>query len=110
MTFFISGGAAFFLSTSSALLVDMFPGDAAASQSCNNMARCLLCAAGLAALQEMMDHMTIGGTFTFMAGLCVLSNFCIIFVIVRYGPKRADQSLVRTETNTETNTENKTDS
>lgn len=97
MTFFISAGAAFFLSTSSALLVDMFPGDAAASQSCNNMARCLLCAAGLAALQEMMNHMTIGGTFTFMAGLCMLSNLCIIFVLVRYGTKKADQTLVRTK-------------
>lgn len=97
MTFFISGGAAFFLSTSSALLVDMFPGDSAASQSCNNLARCLLCAAGLAALQKMMDNMTIGGTFTFMAGLCSLSNCCILFVMIRYGPKRSDQTLVRTE-------------
>lgn len=97
MTFFISGGAAFFLSTSSALLVDMFPGDSAAGQSCNNLARCLLCAAGLAALQKMMDHMTIGGTFTFMAGLCLVSNICNLFVIFRYGPKRSDQTLVRSE-------------
>lgn len=99
MTFFVSVGAAFFLSTSSAILVDMFPSDSAASQSCNNLARCLLCAAGLAALQKMMDNMTIGGTFTFMAGLCALSNACILFVIIRYGPRRADQTLVRTETN-----------
>lgn len=97
MTFFVSAGAAFFLSTSSAILVDMFPGDPAASQSCVNLARCLICAAALAALQRMMETMTVGGTFTFISGLCILSNGCILFVIIRYGPKRADQTLVGEE-------------
>ena len=91
MTFFVSIGASFFLSASSALLVDLYPGDSAASQSVINLARCLCCAGGLAAVQSMMDTMTIGGTFTFMAGLCFLGILCIWVLMITYGPKKACQ-------------------
>lgn len=94
MTFFVSIGSSFFMSTISAILVDLFPADSAASQSCNNLARCLLCAAGLAAVQSMMDGMTIGGTFTFMAGLCALSMACVWYAMLRHGYRRKEQRFI----------------
>lgn len=105
MTFLVSLGAAFYLSTTSAILVDLFPGDSAASQSCSNLARCLLCAGGLAAVDRMMKGMTIGGCFTLMAGLCCLSSFCCVVVIHRYGPSRKQQTFTPGEVGevTETN-------
>lgn len=79
MTFFIAFSATVFLNVTSTLLVDLFPGDGAASQSCNNLARCLLCAAGLAAVDRMMNKMGTGGCFTLMAGFCGLTLFCVYF-------------------------------
>lgn len=93
MTIMVSVGAAFYLSTTSAILVDLFLGDSAASQSCNNLARCLICAGGIAAVESMMKAMTVRGCFTFMAGLCCLSSFCCVIVIQRYGPSRKHQTF-----------------
>lgn len=88
MTFFIALSASAFLNIASTLLVDLFPSDSAASQSCNNLARCLLCAVGLAAVDRMMSGMGVGGCFTLMAGFCALTLICI-YSEMRWGSRIA---------------------
>ncbi|KAA8916275.1 hypothetical protein TRICI_001557 [Trichomonascus ciferrii] len=70
----------------STLLVDLFPKDSASSTASVNLSRCLVCAAGIAAVDSMMDAMGPGGAFTLMAGFCGLSMVCVV-VELKYGPR-----------------------
>lgn len=54
------------------LLVDMFPSLSSALTSCMNLMRCLLSAAGVAALQSMTNKMGEGGCYTLMSGFILL--------------------------------------
>lgn len=74
----------------STLLVDLFPNDSASSTASVNLSRCLICAAGIAAVDSMMAAMGPGGAFTLMAGFCFLSMGFIILEL-HMGPKWARQ-------------------
>ena len=54
------------------LLTDLNPHNPALAQASSNIIRCALSAAGLAVLQEMIDHIGPGWTFTVFAGSCLL--------------------------------------
>ncbi|RLV95458.1 MFS antiporter QDR2 [Spathaspora sp. JA1] len=82
--FMISVSAVSFMSCMNTLLVDMFPGQGSAATSCLNLMRCLLGAAGVGALSAMIDAMGAGGTYTLMAGFCILS-----FLLLTYLSRRA---------------------
>lgn len=88
MTFLMSGCATFFMSASTTLLVDIFPDNAGAAVACSNLCRCLLCAAGLAAVDKMSSAMGPGGMSTLMAGFCGLSLLCLVYLL-RYGEQIA---------------------
>ena len=45
----------------------------AAAQASSNIVRCSLAALTVSFLQDMVDMMGIGWTFTFMAGLCLIA-------------------------------------
>lgn len=63
------------------LVVDLFPNQGSAAASCVNLMRCLLAAAGVGVLQNMIDKLGEGGTFTIMAGFCVIGLIALIFMI-----------------------------
>jgi hypothetical protein len=55
------------------LLTDLNPDNPATAQASNNIIRCALSAAGLAALQVLISHVGPGWTFTIFAGMCLLT-------------------------------------
>jgi hypothetical protein len=50
----------------------------AAAQASSNIVRCTLAAIAVAFLQDMIDAMGIGWTFTFMAGLSLVAAFLFL--------------------------------
>ncbi|KAG2736885.1 hypothetical protein G9P44_000975 [Scheffersomyces stipitis] len=87
--FIMSFCAVSFMSALNTLLVDMFPGQGSAATSCLNLMRCLLGAAGVGALQSMVDRMGEGGTYTLMAGFCAISATLLFYLAAR-GRKRRE--------------------
>ena len=55
------------------LLVDKNYRTPAAAQASSNIVRCALAAIAVSFLQDMLDAMGIGWTFTFMGGLCLVA-------------------------------------
>ncbi|KAF2805692.1 MFS general substrate transporter [Mytilinidion resinicola] len=69
----------------SVLLVDFYPLSPATATAANNLARCLLGAAGTAIIQIMIDSMGRGWCFTFIAAV-VFCTSPILLVLMRWGP------------------------
>ncbi|SCU77433.1 LANO_0A00364g1_1 [Lachancea nothofagi CBS 11611] len=63
------------------LMVDLHPEKTSSAAACLNLCRCLLAAAFIAALDAMIDKMTIGGAFTFMVGVSALLTIGMVFVV-----------------------------
>ncbi|KAG7191664.1 uncharacterized protein KQ657_002935 [Scheffersomyces spartinae] len=82
-TFIISFGAMNFLTISTTVLVDLHPGNSSASSSCVNLTRCLTAAVFVAVLSSMSTTMTIGGCYTFMAGLVGFCSLTIVYIIYK---------------------------
>lgn len=55
------------------LLVDKNHRTPAAAQASSNIVRCTMAAVAVSFLQDMLDAMGIGWTFTFMGGLCLVA-------------------------------------
>lgn len=55
------------------LLVDKNHRSPAAAQASSNIVRCALAAIAVSFLQDLVDAIGIGWTFTFMGGLCVVA-------------------------------------
>jgi len=56
----------------SALMVDLYPGASASATAVNNLARCLIGAAGVAAVQFIVNEVEEGPGFAGFAGVVVL--------------------------------------
>ncbi|KAK6459759.1 multidrug resistance transporter [Scheffersomyces xylosifermentans] len=82
-SFIISFCSISFISAINTLLVDLFPGQSTAATSCLVLLRCVLGAAGVGALQSMVDRMGVGGCYTLMAGLCLISAGELLRVMTR---------------------------
>lgn len=82
-TFFISLCCVSFMACVNTLLVDMFPSQGSGATSCMNLVRCLLAAAGVGALQSMVDSIGEGGTYTLMAGFICGSTTLLYIVGLR---------------------------
>lgn len=80
---FVSFGTSSFIAIITTMLVDLHPGHGSASTSCVNLVRCLLAAAGVGALDLMIKAVGLGGCYSIMAGLCVLSNLMLLYVVYR---------------------------
>lgn len=76
----ISFAAASFQSAATTLLVDLYPGKGSTLTSCMNLVRCLLGALFVGVLDKMTKSMGLGGCYTFMAALCLLSNVLLVYM------------------------------
>lgn len=93
-SFLISYSAMFYMTVSSTLLVDIFPGMSSASTSCVNLTRCLTAAVFIAVLSRMVSSMTAGGCYTLMACLCLISSFCV-YIVIRKGEQWFEERQVK---------------
>ncbi|KAK6607056.1 major facilitator superfamily transporter [Botrytis cinerea] len=69
LQFFIAYTATAVFSSNSALIIDLYPGKSASATAVNNLSRCLLGAAGVAAVQPIIDALGSGVTFLIFAGI-----------------------------------------
>ncbi|CDO95490.1 unnamed protein product [Kluyveromyces dobzhanskii CBS 2104] len=74
------------LSTSSTLLVDLYPSKSSTATSCYNFVRCILSAIFMACFAKMKAAMNVGGTFTCISGMVFFGNF-LILIPMKYGMK-----------------------
>ncbi|ODV79978.1 putative plasma membrane transporter of the major facilitator superfamily [Suhomyces tanzawaensis NRRL Y-17324] len=70
------------ISCATTLLVDLFPGKSSSSISCLNLVRCMLAALFTGILDHLIQSMGLGGCYTFMAGLCLLSDLMLVCIIL----------------------------
>jgi hypothetical protein len=68
----------------SALVIDLYPGASASATAVNNLMRCLVGAAGVAAIQPMIDALTAQWAFLLLAGITLLM-FPLLAVEMRWG-------------------------
>lgn len=84
------------LSTSSTMLVDLYPGKSSTATSCFNFIRCTLSAIFMGCFAKMKASMTVGGTFTFLCGLVFVGNFMLL-IPMRYGMKWRNERALKAE-------------
>ncbi|ODV64177.1 MFS general substrate transporter [Ascoidea rubescens DSM 1968] len=85
-TFFGSFSSISPISSSTTLLVDLFPESISSSASSINLTRCLMAAGFVAGLSSIIDKLGVGGCFTMMSGLCVIGNICFYCDVI-YGQR-----------------------
>ncbi|SCU84630.1 LAMI_0C08262g1_1 [Lachancea mirantina] len=102
----MSGFASLFsnciISCATTLVIDLFPQRSSTATACVNFSRCILAAIFVACLDKMFKSMSVGGTFTFLASLCLASTF-ILWIPIKYGMQweyRRSQRKKQDETNT----------
>lgn len=91
-TTMVSFSLALMISCVTTVLVDMFPDSAHSLALSLNVMRCLLSALFVGVLDKMEATMTVGGTFTFLAGLCLLSAIGMYYRFYVFIPKHDDLS------------------
>ncbi|SCV05444.1 LANO_0H07624g1_1 [Lachancea nothofagi CBS 11611] len=88
LVLFFSGFASLFsncvIACATTLVVDLYPQKSSTATGCVNFSRCIMAAIFVAALNSMMSSMTVGGTFTLMAGLTMLSTTTLV-IPIKYG-------------------------
>lgn len=95
-TALVSFASLFSYNLSATLMVDLFPKDTSSAGAAVNLTRCLLCAAGVSAVESMDKAMGTGGTFTLMSGL-LLASWALNLFEIKYGPKFQKERLQRIE-------------
>ncbi|CAI1718800.1 hypothetical protein SEUBUCD646_0N02530 [Saccharomyces eubayanus] len=85
------------LSTSTTLLVDLYPTKSSTASSCFNFVRCSLSTIFMGCFAKMKASMTVGGTFTFLCALVFCFNF-LMFIPMKYGMKWRDDRLLKRQT------------
>jgi hypothetical protein len=70
----------------SALVIDLYPGASASATAVNNLMRCLVGAAGVAAVQPIIDALTAQWAFLLLAGITLLM-VPLLAVEMRWGAK-----------------------
>lgn len=81
------------LSAITTLLVDMYPGQGSALTSCVNLIRCILAAIGVGVLQDMVNAMGEGGTYTLMAGFCLVAEVVLYYTAYLTRNKLEEESI-----------------
>lgn len=69
----------------SALVIDLYPGASASATAVNNLMRCLIGAAGVAAVQPIIDAITAEWCFVLLAGITLIL-VPLLGVEMRWGP------------------------
>ncbi|KAK6205004.1 major facilitator superfamily domain-containing protein [Scheffersomyces amazonensis] len=84
-TILIAFSSSAFISACTTMLVDLYPGKGSASTSCLNLMRCWLAALGSGVLDKMISSMGLGGCYTLVAGLCLLADLSLFYVVHSIG-------------------------
>ncbi|RCK67425.1 MFS antiporter QDR2 [Candida viswanathii] len=80
-TMMVAFAASVFISICTTLLVDLYPDNASASSSCLNLMRGLLGALFAGVLDTMIGSLGLGGTYTLIAGLCLICDLFLAYVL-----------------------------
>ncbi|CDK29251.1 unnamed protein product [Kuraishia capsulata CBS 1993] len=80
-SFFTSFFGIMSIGTSMTILIDLFPNRASAAAACLNLCRCLLSALGIGVLAYMTDSMTVGGCYSLLAGVALLSSLTYFYIL-----------------------------
>ncbi|EMG48719.1 QDR MFS antiporter QDR1 [Candida maltosa Xu316] len=102
-TIMVSFSASVLMSICTTMLVDLYPTRGSASASCVNLMRCWLSALGVGVLDKMVIKLNLGGTYTLIAGICILTDFGLLYVL--YNANQRFQNYVspnQTAVNTDT--------
>ncbi|KAK6458996.1 multidrug resistance transporter [Scheffersomyces xylosifermentans] len=101
-TMLISFSSSCFLAATTTMLVDLYPGRGSASTSCLNLMRCLLAALGAGVLDKMISALNLGGCYTLLAGICILSDCCLFYVLYKTSKKLKEESTLTTPIHSDT--------
>ncbi|KAJ5836330.1 Major facilitator superfamily domain general substrate transporter [Penicillium robsamsonii] len=71
LQFIIAYGSTAIFTINSALVIDLYPGASASATAVNNLMRCLIGAAGVAAIQPIIDALTAEFAFLMLAGVTI---------------------------------------
>jgi MFS family permease len=81
MSFILTFGTMFPLNITATVLVDMYPEISGGATALNNLFRCGMSAIFVSCLNKMESSMTVGGTYTFMAGISMLATMLIVILM-----------------------------
>ncbi|KAJ6072406.1 hypothetical protein N7467_010491 [Penicillium canescens] len=84
LQFVIAYGSTAIFTINSALVIDLYPGASASATAVNNLMRCLIGAAGVAAVQPIIDAITAQWTFVLLAGITI-AMLPLLMVEMRWG-------------------------
>jgi MFS family permease len=79
--------------TFNTLLVDIFPLNPSTASAAGNITRCALSAAGIAAVQPLLERLGYGWVFTLVAGISGISSILATFLIRSSGMSWRDRRL-----------------
>lgn len=80
----------------STMLVDLYPMSPSTATAANNLARCLIGAAGTAVIIQMIQGMGRGWCFTFIAAVVFFTS-PLLWAELKWGPKWREERRVRQE-------------
>ncbi|KAI5954303.1 QDR1 [Candida jiufengensis] len=80
-TILIAFSSSVMIAICTTLLVDLYPNQGSASASCLNLMRCWLAALGVGVLDKMIAKLDLGGTYTLIAGICLILDLCLVYVL-----------------------------
>ncbi|RCK55090.1 MFS antiporter QDR2 [Candida viswanathii] len=80
-TILVSFSASVLVSICTTMMVDLYPNNGSGSASCLNLMRCLLAALFTGVLDQIISSMGLGGTYTLIAGICLLSDLGLVYVL-----------------------------
>lgn len=78
------------------LLVDLYPNSPSTASAANNLTRCLMAAGASAVIEPMIDVMSIGWAYTFVALVMVVLSPTLL-IVMRYGPRWREERRHRLE-------------
>ena len=90
-SFLVSYAAMNYLTISTTFLADLYPTQFSCSSSCVNLTRCWTAAVFIATLSKMVSTMGVGGCYSFMSGLMLLTYMTIPYILYnseKYGKQK----------------------
>ncbi|KXG50208.1 Major facilitator superfamily domain, general substrate transporter [Penicillium griseofulvum] len=98
LQFIIAYGSTAIFTINSALVIDLYPGASASATAVNNLMRCLIGAAGVAAVQPIIDALTAEFAFVMLAGITIaMIPLLIVEMKWGYGWRLERQERLRKE-------------
>ncbi|CDM35766.1 hypothetical protein DTO013E5_9245 [Penicillium roqueforti] len=84
LQFLIAYGSTAIFTINSTLVIDLYPGASASATAVNNLMRCFIGAAGVAASQAIIDALTAQFAFVMLAGI-ILATVPLLMVEMKWG-------------------------